>query len=269
MSLLLCRKEPVKHPYFAERLGVNLYSSQELSYVIFQNPVLVLDDFVDHALIAFIRDELDMGFLALKLERWIKSGENPDELLAMILQETSYYTPAEITRFRQQTAALRKLHPAEFLKTRGDKWFALGQYGKAVVCYEKITVMERDSVLDDAFLGKIWKSLGAACARMFRTEKAWKAYDKAYELQKDVQCVKWMYYLTLLDDKLSLNERFRAIADEEGTAWKEEFEQAGQEAENSEEVQELHRLFAKDSLKRAEGTGILIRKWKKEYRSML
>ena len=35
MSLILCRQEPVTSPYFVEELGVHLYSSQELNYVIY------------------------------------------------------------------------------------------------------------------------------------------------------------------------------------------------------------------------------------------
>ena len=57
MSLILCRQEPVRHPFYIERLGVHIASSQELCYVIYQNPLLVLDGFVDDRLIEFIRSE--------------------------------------------------------------------------------------------------------------------------------------------------------------------------------------------------------------------
>ena len=53
MSLILCRQEPVRHPFYIERLGIHIASSQELCYVIYQNPLLVLDGFVDDRLILF------------------------------------------------------------------------------------------------------------------------------------------------------------------------------------------------------------------------
>ena len=65
MSLLLCRQEHVKRPYFVEAMGVHLYSSQELSYVIFNHPLLVLDDFIDERLLTFLREELNQGFWLL------------------------------------------------------------------------------------------------------------------------------------------------------------------------------------------------------------
>ena len=40
MSLILCRQEPVTVPYPLEELGIHLYSSQELCYVIYHYPLL-------------------------------------------------------------------------------------------------------------------------------------------------------------------------------------------------------------------------------------
>ena len=44
MSLILCRQEPVKIPLYIEDLGIHIYSSQELCYVIYNNPLLVLEE---------------------------------------------------------------------------------------------------------------------------------------------------------------------------------------------------------------------------------
>ena len=65
MSVIFCRREQVSHPYFIESLGVHVYTSQELCYVIYHYPLLAMDDFVNQNLIDFIRKELDMGFTAL------------------------------------------------------------------------------------------------------------------------------------------------------------------------------------------------------------
>lgn len=108
MSLILCRQEPVRHPFYIERLGVHIASSQELCYVIYQNPLLVLDGFVDDRLIEFIRSELGLSFLAGKLEAWQRSGESQDELPIVILQECCYYTAKEIAAYRMKLAAFRK-----------------------------------------------------------------------------------------------------------------------------------------------------------------
>ena len=135
MSLILCRQEPVRHPFYIERLGVHIASSQELCYIIYQNPLLVLDGFVDDRLIEFIRSELGLSFLAGKLEAWQRSGENQDELPIVILQECCYYTAKEIAAYRQKLAAFRKMNAAEFRKETADYYFRLRQFGTAIYYY--------------------------------------------------------------------------------------------------------------------------------------
>ena len=44
MSFILCRQEEVTHPLYIEALGVHIWSSQELCYVIYNNPLLVLEE---------------------------------------------------------------------------------------------------------------------------------------------------------------------------------------------------------------------------------
>ena len=38
MSLILCRQEPVKHPYYIDVLGIHIHSSQELCYIVYNHP---------------------------------------------------------------------------------------------------------------------------------------------------------------------------------------------------------------------------------------
>ena len=68
MSLILCRQEPVTSPYFVEELGVHQYSPQELHYVIYHHPLLVMEDFVNERLAAFLRTELRLPFLAERIQ---------------------------------------------------------------------------------------------------------------------------------------------------------------------------------------------------------
>ena len=136
MSLRLCRSEKVKNPYYVSFLGMHLYSSQELAYVIYHYPLLVMDCLVNERLLDFLREELNMGFLALKLENWKKSGEDPDEMLIFLLQESDYYSQNEISEYRQTLSGYRKQPPAEMKKLKADALFGMRQYGKAVRLYQ-------------------------------------------------------------------------------------------------------------------------------------
>lgn len=269
MSVILCRKEKVSHPFFIENLGIHVYTSQELCYAIYNHPLIALDGFIDQNLVDFIREELGMGYAALKLERWMKSGENQDELLFLFLQECNYYTTQEIGRLRQKVAALRKMPPLEYAKAKADYLFGFKQYGRAIAGYEKILESYLAQKADDFFIGKIYNNLGACYARIFQFDRALAAYDKAYGKLKDLSILEKIYHLSLLSPDVALKERYQTIVTEEvRAAWDEDFKKAEDAAEHSPQLEELENLFRKDSVKRAEGARQMLETWKQEYRGM-
>lgn len=269
MSLLLCRQEQVKRPLYIESLGIRIYSSQELAYVIYNHPLLVLDGFLNEALFTFLREELNLGFLALKLERWMKSSEDPDEILIMLLQESDYYSGGEISRYRSQISEIRKKHPAEYRKLRADELFYLRQYGRAAEQYKELLELPKSQTVNDGFLSAVWNNLGSCYARMFRTEQAFEAYRQAYTRQADLRILYQMYCLTKLNAGLKLGDRFKALISEElQKQWDSSMEAARAGAEDSGQVRQIEELFNRDSIRRQEGEARLLHKWKQEYRTM-
>lgn len=269
MSVILCRKEQVSHPYFLEVLGVNVSTSQELCYAIYHHPLLAMDGFVNENLIEFIREELKMGFTALKMERWMKSGENPDEMIFIFLQECDYYTTVEINKLRQQVTALRKLPSMEYAKRKADYLVGFKQYGKAIAGYEKILENMELFKTDDRFAGKVWNNLGACYARVFQFEKAMKAFGHGYDKLKDEGILEKMYHLTVLSPELELKEQYQqAVSEEQKVRWDADLEEARKQAGSSPEKERLEELFQKDPIKRMEGAAKLVENWKQEYRGM-
>lgn len=53
MSVILCRRERVSHPFFIESLGIRVGSSQELCYAFYHHPLLLIDDLVGQDLMDF------------------------------------------------------------------------------------------------------------------------------------------------------------------------------------------------------------------------
>ncbi len=269
MSVIFCRREQVSHPYFIESLGVHVYTSQELCYVIYHYPLLAMDDFVNQNLIDFIRKELDMGFTALKMERRIKAGENGDETLLLFLKECGYYTSGEINGLRQKISGFRKLPPLEYAKRKADYLFEYKQYGKAMAFYIGILEDIRYTRMDPKFQGRIWNNLGACYARVFQLGKAMEAYEQAYEKTGDQAVLKRIYHLTKLNPRLSLKEEYQAsVTQEDRAAWEADFLKAGEEAKEAPEQEKLRELFARDPIRRMEEACRMVEGWKQEYRGM-
>lgn len=271
MSLLLCRKEPVENPFYVPELGIHLYSSQELCYVIYENPLLVMDDFVDDGLIRFIRDDLSMRPLAEKLETWKKSRENPDNMLLLILMECFYYPAAEINRYRQTLIQLRKSHPANFVKARADYLMEKRQYGKAILLYEKLLAYPKDRVVNERFFSRVWCCLGSCHARMFQAEKAYHAYEKAYffDSQKE-EILERIYYLKAMFPNLTLSARMKSLLNgAKQSKWDKKIAEAKKKGKESESVKKLDELFMKNPEARIKAAENLVHQWKQEYRSMM
>ena len=185
MSLILCRQEPVTVPLYIEDLGIHLYSSQELCYVIYNNPLLVLEGFIDKRLTEFLRSELRMPFLAERVEKWMDSHGATEEILYLILKECNYYTPKEQAAYRQTVNGLKKLSEEEYEKRRADYFYGLDLFGKAVTIYEQILDGAGRHLSGD-FRGKVWNNIAACYAKLFCYQKAMHAYENAWNAKPEL-----------------------------------------------------------------------------------
>ena len=68
MGLILCESLEVKNPFHIDVLPLDIYSFEELCYVIFENPILVTEGIVSDALVDFIGKDLKLPDLAEFLE---------------------------------------------------------------------------------------------------------------------------------------------------------------------------------------------------------
>ena len=269
MSVLICRREKVEHPFYLEHLGIHVHSSQELCYCIFHHPILFQDHFVSEELLQFIRADLDMGYTAAKMERAIKAGEREDTLLLIFMQDCDYYSQAELAQFKQMMAALKKLPAHESACRLADYFARSRQYGKAIKSYESL-LTDADKRMEGSFIARIWYQLGVCYARIFRFDKAMDAFSHSYLKKKDSACLEKMYLLTRLDPELTVKEFVKSdFTPEKEKVWDDSFTAAGEEALRSPDLQQLYMLFDKDSIRRGEGMNQLVEKWKKEYRSMV
>lgn len=270
MSLLLCRREPVKHPFYIEVLGIYIYSSQELCYVICHHPLLVMDGFVGKGLYSFIKNELGMGFVAGRMEKLSETGSRPEEVLYLFLTECDYCTEKESQKFRQTAAAYRNLPSCRYEKAAADYLFGKKQYGRASVRYEKLLEEAEEAKEDPAFVGALYQSLGAAYAQMFQFHRAYRAYDKAYSLDHDREVLKRIYFLSVMAPELEAADAYGPLFKPEFRgAWEEELRQARIDGEQADEVRGLRALMKRDMPYRMEGAARLVGRWKSEYRKMV
>ena len=124
--------------------------------------------------------------------------------------------------------------------------------------------------MTDEFTAKIWNNIGAAYAGIFWFEKAFTAYEMAYNFDKSPEMLKHLYQLALIDPKLELKERHAAaMTPEQKEIWKRELDEANRTAEKCGNVRMVETMFDRNPVRRMESAGELLNGWKQEYRKML
>ena len=235
----------------------------------FDDPLLVLEGFIDKRLTEFLRSELRMPFLAERVEKWMDSHGATEEILYLILKECNYYTPKEQAAYRQTVNGLKKLSEEEYEKRRADYFYGLDLFGKAVTIYEQ-TLDGAGRHLSGDFRGKVWNNIAACYAKLFCYQKAMHAYENAWNAKPEAEYVKRMYFLTILNPELSLKDKFREmIGEDDKEVWNKEVEEAREESEKAPETLKLAAVFEKDPAGRIAAAGDVLNRWKMEYRRML
>ena len=269
MSLILCRQEPVTVPLYIEDLGIHLYSSQELCYVIYNNPLLVLEGFIDKRLTEFLRSELRMPFLVERVEKWLDSHGATEEILYLILKECNYYTPKEQAAYRQTVNGLKKTLRGRVREAPRRLFLWSGSFRKSGHDLRADLRWGRTPSLR-GFPGKVWNNIAACYAKLFCYQKAMHAYENAWNAKPEAEYVKRMYFLTILNPELSLKDKFREmIGEDDKEVWNKEVEEAREESEKAPETLKLAAVFEKDPAGRIAAAGDILNQWKMEYRRML
>jgi tetratricopeptide (TPR) repeat protein len=262
VGLILCREESVTRPLYIESLEVRLYSSYELCYFIYHFPLLALDHFLDDDLLRFLREDLDLGHLAAKLERGADMGEAPEGLLVAVLQECEYFTQREVDQFQKQLDVYRSLNEADYAKAKADAYVKRGQQKKAAILYEQMLKLTGKPYDRPKWRGEVWAALGAARARMFAFESAMEALDHAYKYLQSGDILKQMYVLTILEPTLTLDPGYMEIIGVAQIArWDQEVGRMQDEVRGDDKWGQIGEMDET-------AVDALLESWKQEYRSV-
>lgn len=268
-GLILCNHEKVKHPFYIEELGIQIFSGEELCYIIYHHFFVFHDGLVNEKLLEFIRDELGYQDLAGRLFQKLKDVKKVDEILLDILKEITYFSILEMNQFKDYLGKLKKMHPAQLLLEKANYYLRRKRYGISIRYYEDILEYYEKELPEAKLLGSIWSQLASVYANLFEFQKAARAYEKAFKYVKGKDILKKLYFLAYLNEDLQISDVIEnQITLEERVKWKEEIDDIRMEALTGDKIRELNQLFQKDSIRRKEGAGSLLYSLKEEYRSM-
>ena len=183
-NLILCNGQLAERPYNVVGFGVNIYSAEELCYLIAQNAHTLDHDFMDERLCDFVDDELKLSDLADKLRDILRIKGNLSEFVMAILDEIGYCDEDEMRNIRQILVESAGLSPARKHKSRGDNLLKARKFARALDEY--IGTLERiDKDAEPILYAAVLHNMGTTYARLLLYEKASEFYMDAYRLNMD------------------------------------------------------------------------------------
>jgi tetratricopeptide (TPR) repeat protein len=258
MGLLLCT-EYAEHPYHYEKLDVDLWSIQELCYVLYHYPVIIPEDFVDKRLINWLRGELQLETLAAKLEQFMGAGENRDAMILMILREGNYYTQVEIATFAQELRRLKEIDRASFNELLGDTFFRMGKYGRAVESYQESVQEGKDP--------RVQMKLGDSYVTVMEFRRASDLYEEIYIETNSEKPLQKLYFLNKLEPSVNTISKYVNYIDTAKLSdWEHTYDAVLKKVENSERVDKINKIYQQGSVEFRKAAAELIHKWKRDYR---
>lgn len=178
----LCIGSYAKTPYYIEKVGIHIYSIEELCYYLFQNAFLLDYTIMKTELCDFVEKELQLKELAAKLSGLIRAGTSLSAFVSTILEDTHYCTREELKNIEQALRENERLGPGQKRKVRGDYFYRNGKYLFALREYQDALNAEG---ADDDFRAAVYYNIGVVYAKLFFFEKAGEMMKRAYGLAPD------------------------------------------------------------------------------------
>lgn len=188
-ALLLCNRPIAAMPYYIEALSLNIYSLEEVCYVIEHHPFLMDEGFFDDDLILWIEREVGEGELAEQLRQALRKEQGITKLVELILNTTGYLTYEAGMRILSQIREMQHKTVFERRKMRADRYVENKKYINALLEYRRILQMEEECKKNPVVCGNIWHNQGTVFARLFLFREARECFEKAYQYHMNPESI--------------------------------------------------------------------------------
>lgn len=166
-------------PYYVERFYVNLYSVEELCYLLVEKAALLDAEIMQREMAGWLEAQCGLSDLAHTLEALLNRKASVAAYVGAILSYVGIYPAETIRQTEEIVRGNEGLSPYERLGARADYLFGEKRYLAALQQYRNLalTLPETEKLL----LGRIYHNMGSAYAGMFLYERAAEWFMKSYE----------------------------------------------------------------------------------------
>ena len=269
-ELLLCNYPIAAMPFYIDALSSNIYSLEELCYLIEHNVFLLEDDFFEEELFVWIERELGAKELAEGLREAEQKEQGLPKFVELLYRETGYWDVAFVQKLIRQIEGLQHKSALERRKMRADRYVENQKYFYAIMEYRRILQMEEECKKNPVMCGNIWHNQGVVFARLFLFREAKECFLTAYKYHMNIASIHAAmaacWYLGEEEERKLLAERY-GISESEYQSICAEWESIHQSECVLAFKEQLDAIFREEqeALERNQALMDLLSGWKKEY----
>lgn len=210
MARVICAVgQQAEQPYRLEKIERNVYSIEELCYLLVQSAEILDDSLLNQELIDWIASECALSHLAESLQKYIGKQRLLSDFVAAILQYVGFVPEEKEEKTRQIVSSGQGLEPFEkrlahagTLRENASPYEALEEYRKLL---EDLPSPERRLRI------RALREMGRIYAEQFRFRAAAESFDKAYQLTGRSEI--YLEYLACIRLGLSDSEYLAFVAE--------------------------------------------------------
>lgn len=251
--VLICIGETASKPFYFEKVYINIYSIEELCFVLHENAFMLENDIMTKELVKWIDSECNLPELASELYPMINHGAGVSAFVGKILEYVGYYPQEEIEKTETIIKESVSLSIYERWKAKGDFLSENGHFVLAIREYDY--VLSRMDDHNPELKSRIYNNMGVTYMAMNLYSFAEEQFMNAYRLDGNETALR--HYLAASRMHLSDREYARLIEDmnvsEELAAEAETLiSELGTEFDESSEANNLQVLFYKKNSEEAQ-----------------
>lgn len=273
-KLILCCGKMAERPYHFPMTNTNVYSIEELTYYIYHHIYTIYQDTFSEELVEWLRDELDLPELSMKLKELIHHGNSLKDMVVTLFCASDYYGENEIKETIRRMDEINGLTPLQRHKMKADHYLKYRCFAQAEQEYvnifsqhdpEKFTNLEYGDLLHNQGVVKLHTANAKEAAHFF-----WEAYQKN---QEEESLKEYLYCLKLAGMNAEFEREVQTIP--KGPEFFFELTSEYQETMAQLEGTPVYQKYKKAMKSKQEGKmtefyrGIdeIIENWKQEYRA--
>ncbi len=234
-----------ENPFYFDKVYLNVYSIEELCYVLFENAFLIDNDIVSKDLADWIYKECGLSDLANSLYTLINQRAQAVSFVGTILDYAGYYTKEEVEKAESILRLNVSMSVFEKWKAKADFLYENRHYNLAIREYERVleTLNESETVLKS----RILNNMGVTYMALYLTDKAAECFKRAYAENGNEEAFR--NYVAAMRIKLPENEYIRFAATDDmvakaGILVETEFKEAGEAFESTERARSMKDAFS-------------------------